>query len=60
MDIGNIRDFVAAGYRGDKWKNKVNRMSDQQVIAIYHSMQRRKEVRYHGNTRSDNRQIGLW
>lgn len=45
MRIQDMRDFVAAGYSGDKWKNKVNRMSDDQVTAIYFSMQRRNETK---------------
>lgn len=33
-DIERKRDFVASLY-GPKWKAKVKRMSDDQVIAIY-------------------------
>ena len=60
MNIRNMRDFVAAGYRGDKWKNKVDRMSDQQITAIYYSMQRRNDLKggnKNGNTCTDHGQV---
>lgn len=45
MSIQRIRDFVAASYNGDKWRDKVEQMPDNQVIAIYYSLQRREERR---------------
>jgi len=34
-DINQKRDFVSNLYPGPKWKAKVRKMSDAQVVAIY-------------------------
>ena len=39
MTVQNMRDKLSQAYNGaSKWVNKVKRMSDQQVIAIYYRM----------------------
>lgn len=43
MLIENMRSDVEDMYPGEKWKKKVARMSDKQVIAIYHSNYDRKK-----------------
>ena len=34
-DINLMRDFVISLYNGPEWRKKVNRMPDDQVMAIY-------------------------
>lgn len=43
MLIENIRAEVKDMYPGEKWKHKVARMSDSQVMAIYYGKNNRKE-----------------
>ena len=43
MNIVAIREYVANAYPGPSWKTRCNMMSDQQVIAIYYSLQNRKK-----------------
>ena len=34
-DINQKREFVASLYSGPRWRRKVSKMSDKQVLAIY-------------------------
>lgn len=43
MLIEDIRSEVEDMYPGESWRKKVARMSDNQVIAIYHSKYDRKK-----------------
>lgn len=43
MNVANMRTYVSNAYEGDEWKTKVSKMSDGQVIAIYHSLLGRKK-----------------
>lgn len=36
MTNDQMREKVAAAYDGDKWKQKVRRMPDDQIVAIYY------------------------
>lgn len=36
MKVNNMRELVADVYKGDGWKKKVDKMSDEQVVAIYY------------------------
>lgn len=45
MLIENMRSEVEDMYPGERWKKKVARMSDKQVMAIYHSNYDRKKQR---------------
>ncbi len=38
MDIHTMRLAVSRAYNGQKWKDRVRDMSDEQVMAIYHKM----------------------
>lgn len=40
-----MRDHVIKAYSGEKWRKKVLKMSDNQVLAIYMSLQKRKIVK---------------
>lgn len=40
MTIDQMRDEVIDAYPSSKWKARVDRMSDNQVIALYHSLLR--------------------
>ena len=44
MSVPDMRSAIAKVYPGQKWKFKVARMSDQQVIAVYYSFLHRKLV----------------
>ena len=37
MTVEYMRDAIAAVYGGKKWLKKVNKMDDNQVIAVYYS-----------------------
>lgn len=36
MHVNNMRELVTDVYKGEGWKKKVDKMSDEQVIAIYY------------------------
>lgn len=36
MSVDQMRYSISMAYSGKKWANKVKRMSDSQVIAVYH------------------------
>ena len=38
MSVEQMRAFIAKEYDGQRWKDKVFRMSDGQVIAVYYSL----------------------
>lgn len=38
MNIEEMRKEISRVYDGIAWKNRVNRMSDNQVCAVYHRM----------------------
>lgn len=38
MTTSNMRGWVKSAYTSDSWKKKVDRMSDEQIIAIYYSL----------------------
>jgi len=40
MTIENMKGFVIGRYNGKVWHDKVNCMSDEQVIAIYYKLKR--------------------
>lgn len=42
MSVADMRAAIAKVYPGISWKNKVARMADQQVMAIYFSFLHRK------------------
>lgn len=38
MSISQMKDEIIKLYPGDKWYNKVNKMKDSQIIAIYNKL----------------------
>lgn len=38
MTIANMRDWVKSAYPGQKWKDKVDKMPDNQIIPLYYSL----------------------
>ena len=43
VEADRAREIVRDAYKGDKWKKKVDCMSDRQVYAIFFSMSERNE-----------------
>lgn len=41
MDVRNMREHILKMYPGERWKDKVARMPDSQVMAIYFSMKKK-------------------
>ena len=38
MNLHEMRNFISKAYPGHKWKNRVKKMGEDQIIAIYYSM----------------------
>lgn len=38
MNLHEMREFISNAYPGQKWKNRVKKMGENQIIAIYYSM----------------------
>lgn len=38
------RDAVLNAYPGVKWREKVTRMTDEQIVAVYFNLVRRKKI----------------
>lgn len=51
MEIWQMRNYIAAEYNTASWKDKVQKMPDKQVMAIYYSFLRRKEKQKHEGTK---------
>jgi hypothetical protein len=45
MTTNDMRSHVLAAYPNGTWKRKVQKMKDDQVQAIYFSLQRRKRAK---------------
>lgn len=45
MSVEQMREAILKTYRGDQWKWRVKKMSDNQVLAVYNSMRERKILR---------------
>ncbi len=45
MTIEQMRDWVTSAYPGDYWKNKVKKMPDKKIIALYHSLIRQGKIK---------------
>ncbi len=41
MTVASMRDYISKMYDSDKWRLRVHGMEDNQVIAIYKTMQQR-------------------
>lgn len=44
MTVERMREEVIDAYPGSKWKARVDRMTDSQVIATYHSLLDKKKI----------------
>lgn len=51
MEIWQMRNYIAAEYNSVSWKDKVQKMSENQVMGVYYSFLRRKEKRKHEGTK---------
>lgn len=58
MDVRNMRDYILKMYPGDRWKDKVARMADSQVMAIYFSMKRKDQKPVKENKKE--KQLTIW
>lgn len=52
LSIAYMYQVVRDMYDGDKWRNKVNHMSDKQIMAIYFSQEERDKARMSKRKRS--------
>ena len=41
----NMRDWVRSAYPGPNWKEKVDKMSDDQTIALYYSLVKQGKIK---------------
>ena len=41
----NMRDWVRSAYPGLNWKKKVDKMSDDQIIALYYSLVKQGKIK---------------
>jgi len=41
----NMRDWVRSAYPGPNWKKKVDKMSDDQIIALYYSLVKQGKIK---------------
>ncbi len=42
-NINQMRIVLISAYPGTKWKNRVSQMSDNQVVAIFHNLEKQEE-----------------
>ena len=42
MSTAQMRAYIKEAYPGDAWYQKINKMSDKQVLAVYTSFMNRK------------------
>lgn len=45
MDVSQMREKCAEAYDGDRWKNRVKYMPDNQIIALYYSLRQRGRIK---------------
>ena len=41
----NMRDWVRSAYPGPNWKKKVDKMPDDQIIALYYSLVKQGKIK---------------
>lgn len=44
MSITAKREAVKKAYRGNKWRQRVNKMPDEQIVAIYKNLKDQNKV----------------
>lgn len=45
MEIPVMRKWVKAAYPGEGWKKKVEKMPDDQIVALFHQLRKRGKIR---------------
>ena len=45
MTVAIMREWVKSAYPGDRWKNKVNKMPDNQIIPLYYSLIKQGKIK---------------
>lgn len=45
MNINTVRDWVKSAYPGPNWAEKVNNMTDVQIIALYFSLVKQGKIK---------------
>lgn len=45
MEAYIMRDWVKSAYPGPGWKEKVDKMSDSQIIALYYSLIKQGKIK---------------
>lgn len=43
MNLHEKRNFISKAYPGQEWKNRVKKMGEDQILAIYYSMVSREK-----------------
>jgi len=41
-DINQIKEFLCSAYPGNRWKKRVERMGDMQIIAVWSRLKNKK------------------
>lgn len=42
MNLHEMRNFISKAYPGQKWKNRVKKMGEGQIIAVYYNLVNRE------------------
>ena len=45
MEVYQMRDRIIEAYPGPNWKKKVDKMSDQQIIALFYSLVKQGKIK---------------
>lgn len=45
MTVDEMREKVKEAYNGDRWKRKVQYMSDDQIIAIFYRLKSKGQIK---------------
>lgn len=45
MTTANMRDWVKSAYPTPNWKSKTDKMPDNQIIALYHSLVKQGKIK---------------
>lgn len=60
MSIEQMRTSISNVYDSLRWKNRVKRMADNQVVAIYHSFERGGKFNQKSLSRESFHQMNLF
>ena len=45
MEAYQMRDWVKSAYPGAGWKAKVDKMTDEQIVAVYYSLVKQGKIK---------------